>query len=76
MGNEVTVTVIAILFYGSGQSWVGFFFFPVQGFLLGVCLSREESHGSNSVTTDCKLRLFYALFNFPEMSFFSEMIYW
>ena len=53
-----------------------FFFFPVQGFLLGVCLSREESHGSNSVTTDCKLRLFYALFNFPEMSFFPEMIYW
>lgn len=55
---------------------VFFFFFPVQGFLLGVCLSREESHGSNSVTTDCKLRLFYALFNFPEMSFFPEMIYW
>jgi hypothetical protein len=51
------------------------FLFPVQGFLFGVCLSGEESHQSNSTTTDCKLRLFYTLFNFPEMFLFPEMIY-
>lgn len=67
MDNEATMTVIV----GYSLLWLWTeLFFPVQSFLLGVCLSREESHRSNSATTDCKLRLFYTLFNFPEMSFF------